>query len=307
MEQCIICGHSNFKNLFSATNPDLYDKFIIQRCKHCGLKRTLLNEGRDLSSYYQKTKYFAKESSLFNSIKKIFAKLLKRKLIEKIKNGGVLLDIGCGDGEVLKLFLDPKWKLYGIDPYGQPNSSNPNIRIYNNKFENTKFPNNYFDVLTFWHVFEHLKNPVKVLRECRRIIKNDGLLFISIPNSASFGFKLFKNKWFALYPPVHIYHYSLKTISDLLDKNRFKIAKVDRFSFEYTPFVLLQTLENLLSILPPNCLYKGLRGNAENKFSYLLSIIAIPFVLPILLALIFIEFLDPNGSSVVNIYATPKR
>ncbi|MFC1621902.1 class I SAM-dependent methyltransferase [Patescibacteria group bacterium] len=300
MEKCKICNSTKEDLLFRAKNPDIGDSFDIVSCTGCGLVKTK-QKGSDISNYYTDTSYYAKGDSCFNKIKKLFATITKVYLIERFKRGGKLLDVGCGDGKVLELFDNGNWKLYGIEPYGKP--KNARATIHHVPFENTKLPDDTFDVITLWHVFEHIINPNLVLRELNRILKKNGLLFLSIPNVESFSAKLFKNNWFALYPPVHIFHYSIDTIAKVLEKSGFEVKKVDKFSWEYTPFVILQSLLNSTGLFETNFLYKYLRGSRCNKTQFLATLLLCLALLPLLLILTAIELLDEKGSSVVNIYA----
>jgi 2-polyprenyl-3-methyl-5-hydroxy-6-metoxy-1,4-benzoquinol methylase len=301
MENCILCNINNFSTIFKAKSPDFDETFKIERCLNCGLIRS--EPQSDLSKYYIKSNYFAKENSPFNIIKKNLANLLKISPIEKFKSHGKILDVGCGDGQFLSYLNKNKWDLYGIEPYGYSKTSNNEIKITKGTFEKTNLQNNFFDLITFWHVLEHVDNPILVLKESKRILKEDGLLFISIPNSKSLGFKIFKNKWFGLYPPIHIHHFNIETINQILEKSGFKIIHIQKFTWEYAPFVLLQSVLNNLGFIPINYFYKMLRGNNNNLIFNIINILFAVLSIPIVIILLAFEMIDDNGSEVINIYA----
>jgi ubiquinone/menaquinone biosynthesis C-methylase UbiE len=83
-----------------------------------------------------------------------------------------------------------------------------------------------FDLVTLWHVLEHLSDPSSVMCEIYRILKPQGLLMLEVPNFDSLPSSLFGNAWFTLEAPRHLYHFTPKTVSALLKKHHFKIAKL---------------------------------------------------------------------------------
>ena len=126
--------------------------------------------------------------------------------------------------------------MYGIEP----NSSGFNIsskrvkgKVFNNDLAACKLQNNYFDVISMWHVFEHVYNPNRELQEIKRVLNDSGVLIIGIPNVKSFGFSIGKKYWFHLDAPRHLYHYNHITIVNMLIKNGFEIADIIYPAFEY--------------------------------------------------------------------------
>lgn len=306
MKSCVICQNDIFENIYSGTSPDLGDPFDVEQCKNCKLIRTKLPENFDFSPYYTKKDYYAEKKSVFNLIKILTGKYLKVLPLEKYKNGGNLLDIGSGDGEILKLFKSPKWNLFGIEPYGS-NLNDNSMKIHETKFDKTDFENKFFDLVSFWHVLEHVENPHQVLQETKRIIKDDGVLFISIPNSGCFGRKFFGSNWFGWYLPVHVYHYDIKSLTKLLKQNGFEIIKIDKFTIEYGFGMLAQSLLNLVPFFPQNSLYKAFRGKNIGLLNCILVCFLAVLSLPLLLLFTMVELIDPNGSGVINVFAKPTK
>jgi len=106
--------------------------------------------------------------------------------IEKLKpKRGRLLDVGCGYGEFMKMARGYGWEVFGIElsyeaceyirrRYGLP--------VYSRSLPEVGFPSEYFDVVTMWNVLDHIPDPLGHLREARRVIKADGVLFVRVPN-----------------------------------------------------------------------------------------------------------------------------
>ena len=99
------------------------------------------------------------------------------------------------------------------------------------------FPDNYFDVITMWHVFEHIYYPKKELLEIGRILKNSGVFILTIPNIKSIGFKIGRQNWFHLDAPRHLFHYDAKTVAKLIDDSRSNL-KILGIYFLYMEFPL---------------------------------------------------------------------
>ncbi|MCL4497647.1 MAG: class I SAM-dependent methyltransferase [Deltaproteobacteria bacterium] len=225
--KCSICG-SESKFLFKTKNTHganriTEDEFSLFKCQDCGLifvnPRPIKSE---IIKYYN-FNYYLPENKFKSKIEKVLVNLLllsKKKLISKFKKSGRILDIGCGKGDFLNIMSSDKWETYGIEPnssgYDLTNNLNyNNNNIFNSELHDCKFPNNYFDVITMWHVFEHIYEPKKELEEINRILKNNGLLILTVPNAKSLGFRIAKQNWFHLDAPRHLFHYEPNTIAKL--------------------------------------------------------------------------------------------
>lgn len=104
------------------------------------------------------------------------------------------------------------------------------------------------DVISFWHVLEHLKDPKKFILAARKNLKTKSELIIAVPNIDSFEFIFFKRDWFHLEPTLHYWHFSPKSLGILLKKCGFKVEKIDYFSIEHHPTGLLQSFINKTSL-----------------------------------------------------------
>lgn len=280
--RCAFCGKNKKNLLMEVKNTHGFhwisdEKFNLVRCRNCGLVYINPRPNQDEIGKFYNIDYYTTGNRFKTFIEKHlthYSNLGKKKLIAKYKQAGKLLDIGCGTGEFLSSFISGKWNLCGIEP----NSKGFNLsckkvkgKIINNKLSNCKFSNDYFDVITMWQVFEHIHDPNKELQEINRILKDDGILVMGVPNVKSLGFKMAREHWFHLDSPRHLYHYDSTTINKILSKNGFKVFKM-AFPFLEYPLDLYHSLLNSLG---------------KNKF------IRAPLILP-LLVLSFL--LKPMGS-----------
>jgi len=260
--KCNLCGSDNTVAIFEERG------FNIVKCKICGLvyvNPRLKDEDR-LSIYQDVTKAEAQwhkrlqiitgkrvvpparlpDSDLVDELNKYYQITLDR--IEHIthKKNGRILDIGCGPG--LWIYYA---KLHGWDAYGfeitKPRESIVKDLIKDNilvgeRLEEVGFPKKSFDIVTLWHVLEHIPDPAKCLGSVKELMKDDGLMIVAVPNYHWIRFKAWImkhiisedyylssphfNKWGYFFPEEHLYNFSLKTLEAYFKKYDLKIKKV---------------------------------------------------------------------------------
>ena len=171
------------------------------------------------------------------SMKKAFLRVEQFRLIISGREKGIIpyrgegriLDIGCGNGAILNGLKHDRWKTYGVEfNPGAVRFAKENLKldVFLGDLFDAKYPDIFFDVILFNHTLEHMYSPGEVLKETNRILKEDGLLMISLPNSKSFEAVIFKSYWFPWELPRHLYHFSIDTLSKVLNQNGFKVKKI---------------------------------------------------------------------------------
>jgi len=201
----------------------------------------------ELLRYYGKTYYGYGHGQL----EKVYCDILeyiKIRRLNKHKPKGKILDIGCGSGDFLLRMKEKGWDAYGVDTSKEAcylAREKLKEKVYNCELEQCCFPNNHFDIVTLWHVLEHVPNPNHMLKEINRILKSDGILILEVPNIGNLGFKLTKEYCFALDVPRHLYHFSPETLEDILIKNNFTIRDKN-FPVLSFPFSLFKSVSNVL-------------------------------------------------------------
>ncbi len=142
---------------------------------------------------------------------------------------GKILDIGCGNGRYLLTLKKQGWQTYGIEQ--NPKSSKYArdvllLEVNTGDLLDCKYQAEFFDVITMWHSLEHLYEPILTLKEAKRILKDDGLLIIAVPNVDSFAAKVFKKYWYQLGIPIHLIAFTPDSITRMLDAAGFKAKKI---------------------------------------------------------------------------------
>ncbi len=148
-------------------------------------------------------------------------------MISGFKNGGNALDIGQGTGEFLNFLKGKGWKVTGIEPNEQArNFAKEHYEIESFGEEKLKdLPAGDFDLITMWHVLEHVPDLNSRMEEIKRLIDRQGILLIAVPNLASPDFKMYGEKWAALDVPRHLYHFSAESMQFLLQKFNFELIR----------------------------------------------------------------------------------
>lgn len=242
---CDLCGSDDATYLFEASDL-LYGfegVFTYVRCNKCDL--VYMNpqpSAEKLTTYYPdeyaphnpKQKKTAKLSFL-KKIKQFKKDLMSNVKVlpfvkKKIDKDTQLLDIGCGSGKFLaRIKEDTGCKAEGVDISGQAAASakaNYDINVFQGNITEAHFADNSFDIITSWWYLEHVTNPSEVLQAMYRLLKDDGNCIVAVPNIDSFSGRVFKQKWYHLDCPRHLYLYSPKTITVLLNKAGFFVEKI---------------------------------------------------------------------------------
>ena len=247
--KCDLCGADDTSLLFTARDIDLSGKdlFNVVRCKKCGL--VYLNPRptkQELGKFYPE-EYFLGHADTEGGIDKY--QYQKMKKIKKFKSKGKILDVGCGTGYFLTVAKENGWETRGVEvskiaaSYARKKFS---IDVFAGELLEAGYPDEYFDVVTLWHVLAHLPNPSETLAEVNRVLKKDGLLILTVPNIRGFQAKIFKEFWFHLDVPRHLYFFDMDTLEQILRKNGFTILRTNHFSGELEAQGLIYSMLNVL-------------------------------------------------------------
>ena len=144
-------------------------------------------------------------------------------------NTGTVVDIGCGNGEFLKLARALGWITYGIDPdpVAVEIAKSTGASVRQGTLPHTGLPAQQFDLVTLSHVIEHVHDPLDALRECLRILKPGGKLWIATPNIDSFGHERFRQYWRGLEPPRHLVLFNRKSLELALVTSGFSSFRLE--------------------------------------------------------------------------------
>jgi len=310
-EKCFICGAAFSRKAIPGIKSEGAE-FTVLVCEGCGLGKTapFLDE-KALRSMYSST-YREEAGTRFPAPLEKVIKAVREgrtRAVERYASKGRILDVGCGRGDFLQMMLERGWEAFGLELDSRvARKSKEGFDLRSGALSDNRFQDEYFEAVTFWHVFEHVKEPEWTLRECRRILKPGGLLVLAVPNMASLQARLSGKGWFHLDPPFHLYHYSASNLKKLLEKSGFEVLKVRHFSFEYNPYGFVQSIYNRMGF-KMNLLYDFLRSRKANglgsKASLALTFASLPVVAALSMGLSLTEAAFGAGGT-IEIYARKK-
>ncbi|MGH7229120.1 MAG: class I SAM-dependent methyltransferase [Nitrospiraceae bacterium] len=156
---------------------------------------------------------------------------------------GRVLDVGCGDGSFLEALARQGWEVFGTElseSIAATAKKRLGERVRVGAMDEIGFAAASFDLVTFWHVLEHLDDPKLALAEARRLLKADGRVVVAVPNIESLQARMFKEDWFHLDVPRHRWHFSPRTLAAVADRCNLRVESTRHFSLENGPFAIMQ-------------------------------------------------------------------
>lgn len=206
------------------------ETFTIQQCQACGFQFTNPRpDAAHIGKYYESDAYVSHNSGaqgLINQVYKVaryFTVRRKVALITKLNGGrkGALLDYGCGTGHFLAGAKKAGWQVAGLEPnararqdaterVGQPIQGPAAL---------AELPLASFDVITLWHVLEHVHTLNETLDQLIRVLRPGGKLLIAVPNVDSLDAQHYGPDWAAYDVPRHLYHFGPAAMRRLLDRH----------------------------------------------------------------------------------------
>lgn len=227
---CPICSSEQFKPLLVTRDYSISKtEFTLQECVNCNFVLTSPRPDRNtISLYYQSANYISHTNKGNNLIDRLylvartFTLRWKYKLVRKHKPGGFILDFGCGTGAFLQYMKKRNWIITGVEPSETARDQaceNTGTAICSSVSAIDK----KFDVITLWHVLEHLHDLNKNIQELKQHLEKDGILFIAVPNHNSLDSKNYGAYWAGYDVPRHLWHLSQQDMVKLLNKEGFKI------------------------------------------------------------------------------------
>jgi 2-polyprenyl-3-methyl-5-hydroxy-6-metoxy-1,4-benzoquinol methylase len=273
IEKCPVCSKNSFSHYLDTEDYFFTkEKFSLSKCDSCGFVFTNpVPELKKIGDYYETDKYLSHNSDgggLVSSIYKIVREQnLKNKysVITRYKSEGSVLDIGSGTGEFLNYLKKRKWNTKGIEPSKNAREfakQNYNIDV-DKETGLTDIANASFDVLTMWHVLEHVYNLDERMKTIFRVLKNDGIAIIALPMIDSPDSMRYGKYWAGLDVPRHLYHFCSRTFEILAKKYNLEIIDKYPMKFDslYVSWLSHQAMDDNLPLF--RGVLNGLKSNAK--------------------------------------------
>jgi 2-polyprenyl-3-methyl-5-hydroxy-6-metoxy-1,4-benzoquinol methylase len=219
LRQCPLCGSEVLKTVRQARRVygarHEMPKFTVSQCLQCGLAFTNPRPTpQSIKLFYEDyfDGYMKADSAIYTDRAREVVQLVD---IKK----GCALDIGCGTGSFLVELQRLGWEVAGIEPDPvacELARTQHALDVHLGTLDSAKLEVAQFDVVTLWHVLEHIRQPTDHLRICHDLLKPGGWLVVEVPNFGSLQSRVFRNVWYALSLPEHLYHFSSSTLRRVL-------------------------------------------------------------------------------------------
>lgn len=241
LTKCPLCKSGLFLNHKEVKDHAISkEKFLLCRCTNCKLVFTNPRPTiEEIGKYYESENYIShqnKSNNLTNTLYKIVRRITikdKVSLINQINpTKGKLLDVGCGTGYFLKEASNQNWRTTGIEPnsVAREIAQNKKIKVLGTIDEIKK--DKKFDVITLFHVLEHIHDLRKTGKKLIRHLKQFGTIIIAVPNIKSFDANFYNTNWAAYDVPRHLYHFDIESMEKFAEEIDMKIEQIKPMKFD---------------------------------------------------------------------------
>lgn len=243
---CLICGSAESEPFLVCKDHTVSHKdFTIRRCNSCGFKFTSPRpDDKDLGDYYKAESYVSHSDTKKGLINTLYHWVRSYTLIKKLQlvmhhtglKKGKILDYGAGTGAFLETCKKNKWEALGIEPDETARkvmADKFSISSYTSLDEAKDDPAfSGFDIITAWHVLEHVPNLKETIEIFRSILKQKSILIVAVPNPTSYDALFYKENWAAYDVPRHLWHFAPADMIRLMDDHGFKLKETRPMTFD---------------------------------------------------------------------------
>jgi len=241
---CPVCGATVIQKVLTAKDHTVSQRsFEIWECRQCTLRFTQhIPAEQEIGAYYQSENYISHSDTSKGLINRLYHIVRKRTLVSKRfliesrtrLNKGSLLDVGAGTGAFLHHMQHHHWRVTGLEP--DPAARERAATLYGLKLlppdHLWDLPEKAMDVITLWHVLEHVHRLHDYMERLKELLKPGGLLFIAVPNYTSRDAALYGENWAAYDVPRHLYHFSPASMEQLVKKHGLQIKSIKPMWFD---------------------------------------------------------------------------
>lgn len=217
------------------------EDFHICECLNCGLLYTMPRPDKDkIGDYYKSEEYYSHQENKKGFIPKVYERVKKTNLKHKYQlaskgiNVGTLLDIGCGVGDFLHTAETHGWDCLGVEPSEDAKAiaqKRMKGKIISSE-ELETLSDGSFDLITMWHVLEHVDDLKWQIAQLQRLVKSSGRVVIALPNYKSYDGQYYKELWAAYDVPRHLNHFNRNTLTKMFKTSGLELIKMDKLKWD---------------------------------------------------------------------------
>lgn len=287
ISDCPVCQTNIFEKYLDVKDYTVSQKmFQIVTCKSCGFKFTNPRPNKnEIGEYYKAESYISHTNTSKGIIDKMYHAVRKYTLKDKINlinnqypDKGKLLDVGCGTGLFLNEAREDGWTVDGIEPDAGARKIAEEINKTRIKSEVlTSFKNEEFNIITMWHVLEHVHELNDTINWLKERLTENGSLIVAVPNYESKDAETYQAQWAAYDVPRHLYHFSQKSIKQLFEQKGLQLEKTIPMKFDSFYVSMLSTKYQEGKINYLRAFVDGIKSNlnaknAEGNYSSLIYV-----------------------------------
>jgi len=285
---CPVCKSDQFKTALDC--PDFFlsgEVFPISECLNCGMMFTNPRpEPEVLGNYYKSEQYISHSNTRKGLISQVYHRVRKHnfkqkfKMINALSGGKKILDVGCATGGFLAFFKNKGWTTTGIEPDEDARNfaiQTEGLNVLDEKGLES-LDQKSFDVITMWHVLEHVPKPGERISQLKSLLKDDGILVIAIPNPSCYDAQHYGKFWAGYDVPRHLLHFKQNVALDFFEKMKLSCVEIRPMKFDSYYISLLSEKYQKGTTSYLKAFFTGLRSNKwakrnKNNFSSLIYVL----------------------------------
>ena len=227
----------NYINVKDYSNTQ--EEFTIVSCETTNFLFTNPRpKEKDISKYYDFEDYISHSNKKNDFISKLyqvvrsFSIKRKYKLISKLIRSKKILDVGSGTGEFLSYMKIKRFDTYGVEIAKKARE----LSIKNHKLlvkdSLSKLNENNFDVITMWHVLEHVYDLDGYMKKIKYLLNDKGIVLFAVPNHKCFDQEYYGKYWAGWDVPLHLWHFDKDSMLKLSNKYGLEISSIHPLYFD---------------------------------------------------------------------------
>ncbi len=277
LTSCPVCLGEKFKEVLSCTDyTTTKEEFVICQCSDCSFRFT--NPRPDINEsgkYYQSEDYISHTDSKKGILNKLYQiardYMIATKYESTVKkyHAKSLVVYGCGTGDFLKYCIDKGHSAFGleIDDNARKIALNKGCKEVYEPSHLSNISSDSADIITLWHVLEHIHDLHPTVKHFNRILNESGTLVIAVPNHESHDAKHYGKYWAAYDVPRHLYHFNIASMTRLMNEVGFKLIETRTMRLDPFYIALLSNKYQSGGMNPIKAIYIGLVSNLKTLFS----------------------------------------